>query len=299
MKLHGFKRATPDEPTFRGISTIDNCISRHPMNSQYPYRAGLEHAGVFFRLHADLPLDMMRKQPDWNRCEDNEFAVELCGLSRHALHKRWGELRSLVDGLPRRRTGPGRCKFWNNELEKMRLDVRRAHRSIDRHPENRTAYNLVRCIYRTSLLQYQYDHIRTVLTKARDPAVFRLVQQLKTRTTLPSMVDDRRVISSHDGISDLMAGQLSPGPAIPWVTNTIHIEPADELESPIRRSPGNTSPSLDDIGYPLIRLWARSNMETLRGLVSYGLKFDIPDWHEAEVVLIPKAAKLRYHIVKS
>jgi len=86
---------------------------------------------------------------------------------------------------------------------------------------------------------------------------------------------------------------LTPSPAIPWVTNTVDVEPANELERAIRRSPTNTGPGLDDIGYPLIRLWAKSDMDSMRGLVSYGLRFNIPDRHEAEVVLIPKVDKLR------
>jgi len=181
ITLHGFTQSTPDEPRFWGVSTIDHCISRHPMNSQYHYRAGLEHAGVFFRLQADLPPDMMRKRPDWNKCNENELAVGLCELSEYAPNERWGKLRLLVDELPRRRAGLGQCKFWNNELEKMRLDVRRACRSTMDHPENRSDYNLVSCVYRVSLLQHQYDHIRTVLARAKDPAVFRLLRLLETK----------------------------------------------------------------------------------------------------------------------
>ena len=129
--------------------------------------------------------------------------------------------------------------------------------------------------------------------------MFRLVRQLETRRTLPSMVDGARVISSHEEISDMIAEQLSPGPAIPWIVNAIEVDSAVELENAIKRSPVSTGPGLDDIGYPLIRLWARSDIESMRDLVSYGLKFDLPDGHVAEVVLIPKADKLRYDIVKS
>jgi len=158
---------------------------------------------------------------------------------------------------------------------------------------------VVRCGYRASLLQHQYDSIRTVLTKAKDPAVFRLVQQLETRRTLSSMINADRVISLHEEISDIIAEQLSSGQTISWIVDAIKLDPSMELENAIKRSPVNTGPGLDDIGYPLIRLWARSAMESMRELVSYGLKFAILDWNVAEVVFIPTADKVRYDIVKS
>jgi len=143
MTIHGFTRSTPDEPTFRGITTIDHCISRRSMTSRYHYRASLEHAGVFFRFQADLPSDMMSKRPDWNKCDNDELTEDLCRQSRYAPNKIWGRLRSLVDRLPRSRAGPGYCKFWNDEREKMRLDIRRARRLIKDRPEGRADHNLV------------------------------------------------------------------------------------------------------------------------------------------------------------
>jgi len=47
--------------------------------------------------------------------------------------------------------------------------------------------------------------MRRVLAKAKDLVVFRLVQQLETRRTLPAMVDDDNLLSSHEGISHLIA----------------------------------------------------------------------------------------------
>jgi len=63
--------------------------------------------------------------------------------------------------------------------------------------------------------------------------------------------------------------------------------------------PANTGPGFDDIGYPMIRMWARKDMTTLRRLVNYGLKHDIEDWHHGKVVLIAKANKPQYDVVKS
>jgi len=77
------------------------------------------------------------------------------------------------------------------------------------------------------------------------------------------------------------------------------MDSACEMESAIKLSPTNTGPGLDDIRYPFIRYWLNEKPDCLRRLVDYGLTNDIPDWHSAEVVLIPKADKPRYDIVKS
>jgi len=77
------------------------------------------------------------------------------------------------------------------------------------------------------------------------------------------------------------------------------MDPACKLKSAIKWSPNDTAPGLDDIGYPFIRYWWKEKLDCLKRLVDYGLTNDIPDWHSAEVILIPKADKPRYDIVKS
>ena len=110
---------------------------------------------------------------------------------------------------------------------------------------------------------------------------------------------DGSLVHRHEDIADLVAAQLGPGDEQPWPTTAIEIDPATELETTIRQSPTNTGPGLDHIGYPFIRYWLRERPDSLRRLVDYGLTNDIWDWHSAEVVLIPKADKPRYDIVKS
>jgi len=77
------------------------------------------------------------------------------------------------------------------------------------------------------------------------------------------------------------------------------MDPACKLESAIKRSPTNTGPGLDDIGYSFVRYWWKEKPDCLRQLVDYGLTNNIPYSHSAEVILIPKADKPRYDIVKS
>ena len=61
----------------------------------------------------------------------------------------------------------------------------------------------------------------------------------------------------------------------------------------------NTAPGFDDIGYPFIRFWARTNGDSRGRLIKYSLDHDIADWHVAHTVLIEKADKPRYDMVKS
>jgi len=114
------------------------------------------------------------------------------------------------------------------------------------------------------------------------------------------MIDgDGATVTTHEDISDLIAEQLSPGVKQEGAFPVVIVEGATELNIAIRQSPGNTRPGFDDIGYPMIQIWARKDMPTLRRLVDYELKHNIEDWHDGEVVLIPKADKPRYNVVKS
>jgi len=161
-------------------------------------------------------------------------------------------------------------------------------------------YNLVRRVYRAMLLRSREEFIRDTIAKVGDPAIFKMATQLESRRTLPSMRDSEgRLICQHANISHLVASQLRPGDEQPWHPSTVEMDPAYELESAIKWSPTNTGPGLDDIGYPFIRYWWKEKPDCLKRLVDYGLTNDVPDWHSAEVVLIPKAHKPCYDVVKS
>lgn len=134
----------------------------------------------------------------------------------------------------------------------------------------------------------------------KDPEIFKFVRNLESKRTLLSMVRaDGEIVSRHEYISDMIAEQLDPGDAVEWASDEIDMSHAIELGEVLKRSPTNTGPGIDDIGYPMLRAWwdmADGNMERL---VNYCLRHDIPDWHVGEVVLIPKADKPRYDIVQS
>ena len=85
------------------------------------------------------------------------------------------------------------------------------------------------------------------------------------------MTTDSSLVHRHADIADLVAAQLGSGDETLWLWTAIDMEPATKLETALRRSPTNTGPGLDDIGYPFIRYWLQERPDSLRRLISYGL----------------------------
>jgi len=183
-----------------------------------------------------------------------------------------------VDALPRSRRSVGRCLFWNPDLQRIRSHLNHMRRIIRWLPAVSNDYNLIRRVYRAMLLKSGQEFIKDTIEKAGDPAIFRLARQLESRRTLPSMRDsDGRLVCRHADISDLIATQLRPHDEQPWHPSTVEMDPACELDSAIKRSPNNTGPGLNDIGYPFLRYWWKEKPYCLKRLVDYGLTNDIPN----------------------
>jgi len=297
---NGLRVHPPEGCTFRNISAIDLFIGRSTTRVSYDGKAGLEHVAVIARLEVDEPTDMVRRRPAWKRVSASDCDDILTHVDSGRDEEMWAWLRSGVDALPRSGKSVGRCPFWNPDLQRIRSDLNRMRRIKRRLPVTSDDYNVVRRVYRAMLLRSRQEFVRDTIEKAGDPAIFRLARQLESRRTLPSMMDsDGRIVSRHADISDLVAAQLRPGEELPWQPSTVEMDHACELETAIKRSPTNTGPGHDDIGYPSIRYWLKEKPDCLKQLIDYGLTNDIPDWHSAEVVLIPKADKPRYNIVES
>jgi len=286
--------------TFRNVSPIDLFIGKSITRVSYDGKAGLEHVAIIARLEIDEPVDMTRRRPSWRNILASDYDDILEHVDSGRDEEMWSRLRDGVDALPRSGRNVGRCLFWNPDLQRIRSDLNRMRRIRRRLPTASDDYNVIRRVYRAMLLKSRQEFIRDTIEKAGDPEIFRLARQLESRRTLPSMRDsDGQIVCRHADISDLIAAQLRPGDEQPWHPSAVEMDPACGLESAVKRSPTNTGPGLDDIGYPFIRYWLKEKPDCLRRLVDYGLTNDIPDWHSAEVVLIPKADKPRYDIVKS
>jgi len=296
----GLRVHPPTGCTFRNISAIDSFVGNSETRVSYDRKAGLEHVAVVARLEISEPNDMVRRRPAWRNIPVSDCDDILEHVDSGGDEEMWSRLRSGVNALPRSGKGVGRCPFWNTDLQRIRSDLNRMRRIRRWLPMASDDYNVIRLVYRAMLLRSRQEFIRDTIEKAGDPAIFRLARQLESRRTLPSMRDaDDRLVCPQSDISDLIAAQLRRGDEQPWRPSTIEMDPACELESAIKGSPTNTGPGLDDIGYPFIRYWLKERPDCLRRLVDYGLTDDIPDWHSAEVILIPKADKPHYDLVKS
>jgi len=125
MDRHDYTSRGPDVPTFRGISTIDHCISKryYDCKCRYTSKAGLEHDGLIVKIHADPPPDLRPRRPDWPSARRPALVEGLKALSTITLGDRWKALRSIVNDLPRKREFVRKCRFWSDELDRMRLDM--------------------------------------------------------------------------------------------------------------------------------------------------------------------------------
>jgi len=300
FRRQGMTVCRPGGPTFRGVSTIDLCATRHPIISvQYTGKCGLEHDAILLKLSCDAPDNINRRRPAWKKVDQPKLWEDIRGLSDLQDNELWPGIRKIVDGLPRSRHAHRSCSFWNDEMERLRRDVRRARKGCQ-DSDGRERYNLVRRVYRAMLIRRRAEHIGDMLARAREPEVFRLMNRLEPNRTIPDMVDRHgNMVRDHSGIADLVAEQLHPEPSGSWSTQPIDLEPVRDLGRILDEGPRDTTPGVCDIGYPLIRRWYKEDSGTLLRLINHGLRHDIEDWHTAEVVLIAKADKPTYNVVKS
>jgi len=148
--------------------------------------------------------------------------------------------------------------------------------------------------------QPHYEKLRDTVEKAGDPPILELIGKAKTRKTLPAMKRcDGSLATSHSQISDLIAEQLSSGGLGVWSPSQLDIKPVGDLLTILSEGPPNTTSPLCDVGYMILKRWYRRSAGMVLRLVNYGLRHDIEDWHTREVVLIQKANKPDYQMVKT
>jgi len=183
----------------------------------------------------------------------------------------------------------------------MRNDTRRLRHLSVRDKNRRENYILARKIYRSAIIQARYDRLHQMLSKASDPEIFEHIKRLETSRTLPAMdAGDGRICSSHCDISQLIAAQLDPVPEQPWVAddNSIWDTVSGHLDEAIRMSPSNTVSSFDDMSYPFARFWHKKVPDSFAACLKQSVHSGNVDWHSGEVLLIRKANKPRYDVVK-
>ena len=71
------------------------------------------------------------------------------------------------------------------------------------------------------------------------------------------------------------------------------------MDEALRMSPGNTATSYDGMSYPFIRFWHRKANASFVWCLKQAVHHGNRDWHQGKVVLIRKADKLCYDVVKA
>jgi len=291
----------PSVATHAGISVIDLCAFRRPPHKyRLSNRGGLPHAAQVVKIAVDTEM-LPAAKPNYKKARWDLVASRLEAIDENC-DDIWLQARQIVDEIPRKNHGRGRCGWWSDDLERMRADTRRLRRICRTDHGRRQDYQLAMKVYRAMMIQSRYDDIRIRLSKASDPDIFKYVHAVDTTRTLPAMDNGNGVFDkSHEGISDLIAAQLEPVDGIPWIPPTdcdIWDSVEGHYDEALRTSPGNTATSFDDMSYPFVRFWSRKAKGSLMGCVKQAIRFGCEDWHQGEVILIRKANKPRYDVVK-
>jgi len=181
---------------------------------------------------------MMRRRPAWKKVDKERLALDVVALKDTASEELWGSVKNIVERLPRARRLMGRCKYWNDDLEWIRLDTMRMRRGIVYGTVSKEDYDLVRRVYRNTLTARRCEWIREAIEKADNASLFRQGWKLEARRVLPSMIDgNSATVTMDEGISDLIAEQLSPGVKQEGTFPVVDVEGATELDIAIRQLP--------------------------------------------------------------
>ena len=260
--------------------------------------AGLDHKAQLMRLDCVAPDGLVGDNISWRRVDwellKEEFADRIVwngGL-------RWEAVREIVGRLKRAKRRSNMFTWWTEELAAM-WDVRQFRNHV-RHDD----YCLAQKVYRNALSDARNHALQSMYASTGDPDIFRKIDRLDLRRTLPSMLrDDGNYSTRHCDISDMIADQLGPcAVGVGTVAMTLpdfgDLSDSDIVNA-LASCPKDTSPGFDGITYPFLRCLHRTFPVEFGGLVCSALESDCPDFHVGEVVLIQKAAKSRYDVVKS
>jgi len=282
------------------MSTIDLCIGLECLTSRTTYtrKAGLQHYAICSRISVDAMEDVIPRRPKWGKMDNQSLEKAIMRVAAKEDGDMWPTLREEVNNLPRVGRRKYDTAFWNPDLQRTSSDLHVARRRRYGKDDG-NCYRLIPRVYRAMLLKAGRDHIVDTISKSGDPGIFKHARELNAQRTLLTMMHNGCPVSSHKDLSELIAQQLCPGNAEFGEPEVIDMGDVVEIGMAIRQSPMNTAPGFDDIGYPFIQFWAKTESVFLERLIKYGLDQDIADWHVAHMVLIEKAGKPRYDTVKS
>ncbi|KAG0136019.1 hypothetical protein HOY82DRAFT_629005 [Tuber indicum] len=178
-------------PTFHGVSTIDLTWSTPGLAIRYACYDGAatEHLAQCFRLKVSPCDDLVPPPIPW---------------------KRWIGMLLSMAGIVRGLRGPavrGRTVgWWTEELGLMKRDVRRLRLSGDHE-----AHSVARRVYQAAMVDARTERLGKEFAAHKDPEVFRAIDRLEMRRTLPPMLGEDGIhCGDHGMMASLIAAQLAP-----------------------------------------------------------------------------------------
>ncbi|RPB01372.1 hypothetical protein L873DRAFT_1891690 [Choiromyces venosus 120613-1] len=243
---------------------------------------------------------MVPVRVSWNRLDYSKVDDLVNGLSVLLVDDTWSTINRFVDKLPQGKVRKRLTGWWTPALEGMKRDVQLL---CALGPGRADDYKLASCVYRDTVKSAQHDFIRNRLSALNDPDVFRAINKLDLQHTIPTLFDGDLPVMSHQDMSDLIMAQLFPlvAPPPPWAPSPITFPDVSPMEvgKALWWSPNSTSLGIDMIPYSFLQYIYRHDPAFLWTFVEFALEHDDARFCFGEVVLIPKADKLRYNITKS
>jgi len=118
------------EKTFRNTSTINLTLYKkgtNKPNRRTTDKYTLEHTGQIIRIEVEKPANTTKENIAWKKVEWNKVGEDL-KTSDVEKENIWGEIRGIVDKLPKVVEGRKINKWWMKEMENMSKDMKRMRR---------------------------------------------------------------------------------------------------------------------------------------------------------------------------
>jgi len=256
--------------------------------------------GQISRFHCSEPDDITPPSILWRKVNWKSIEKDIKDIAQR--DGGWEEIVGLVKKLPRARNGGARkCDgWWTVEIERMSKEVRLLRRR--RHKNGDEGWKLARKIFRNTILNEWCAFIKERLSQANDQQIFKMVRNLQEHRTIPFLTNSQgKRISSHQVMSQTIADQLKLTASPERHSHkTVDITvDSNDVQLGLMTSSRNTAAGIDGVGYPLLRLWFKTNSDHRTRMINGLIKNGYPTWSEAITVLIAKAGKPTYTVAKS
>ena len=169
------------EKTFRQTSVIDITIYKKgdkPPSRQLTDKCSFEHMGQIIRLKVEKPTNLRKENVNWKKIDWDKLEKDLKKI-RIEEDGGWGDLKSIMVNLPKKKCGKKGNKWWTENLEKMARDTRKMRR------EGNEGWKTARKVLRNMMIKGRYECMKEELGSLKDPTIFKAIKELEGRRAIP------------------------------------------------------------------------------------------------------------------